>query len=353
MTPFRRASDFAGMPGRPDVATADFDATQGGLFSSDDVRRLMRIEFERAQRYHYPLACFLIAVDRLDRLNDLYGMETRDTILTSLAELVRTETRASDLLGVMVDDRLLVLVPHTARAGADALARRLLDGAKRLKFESDGRTVRVTLSVGGSHNQSAKPTQRLFYETLLAVAESGLDVALQAGGDRFVHTELYDWFQRRAERTLPSGIESPTPSPGALLGQDGPGTPKAVYVDGMRILAGIGSDSRPPEARTAAEAEAQADLASREQRELDYQRQIDNLERRISKLNDMLAKTEEDLARMAATKDIDTGVASVYRNVQGVSALDEAKALKKDLMQKIFEANLELKNAVTKHSPPA
>src|SRR5688500_19231912 len=95
MTPFRRADDLAQ---RPDVAGADFGATEGGLFSPQEVRRLMRIEFERAQRYKYPLACFLIAVDRLERLHDLYGIDTKETILRALSELLRAETRASDLL---------------------------------------------------------------------------------------------------------------------------------------------------------------------------------------------------------------------------------------------------------------
>src|SRR5690349_983239 len=231
MTPFRRAEDLAA---RPSVAGADFGSTEGGLFSPQDVRRLMRIEFERAQRYKYPLACFLIAVDRLERLHDLYGVETEEAILRALSELLRAETRASDLLGVLVDDRLLVMIPHAARGGADALAKRLLEGARKLKFESDGRQVRVTLAIGGSHNQTTRPTQRLFYETLLSVAESGLDVALQGGGDRYVHTELYDWFQKRAERDLPSGVSAPTPAPGALFGQDASSPQKASYLEGMR-----------------------------------------------------------------------------------------------------------------------
>lgn len=342
MSPFRRADDLAT---RPSVAGADFGSTEGGLFSADEVRRLMRIEFERAQRYKYPLACFLIAVDRLERLHDLYGVETKETILRSLSDLLRAETRASDLLGVLVDDRLLVMIPHAPRPGADALAKRLLEGARKLKFESEGRNVRITLAVGGSHNQTAKPGQKLFYETLLQVAESGLDVALQGGGDRYVHTELYDWFQRRAERELPKGAASPSPSPGASFGQDpsSPGHP--AYTPGMRILATAGSDvvSAVPQARI----ETLSDP-----RELEYRQQIETLERRIQKLNDMLSRTEQDLAHMARLKSFDPGVASIYRDVQGIAAEDEAKALKKDLMQKIFEANLELKQAMHKHGGP-
>ncbi|HTF87153.1 MAG TPA: diguanylate cyclase [Planctomycetota bacterium] len=347
MTPFRRTDDIAG---RPSVAAADFGTTEGGLFSPQDVRRLMRIEFERAQRYKYPLACFLIAVDRLERLHDLYGMETKETILHSLGELLRAETRASDLLGVLVDDRLLVMIPHAPRSGADALAKRLLEGARKLKFESDGRNVRVSVAIGGSHNQTAKPIQRLFYETLLSVAESGLDVALQGGGDRYVHTELYDWFQKRAERELPKGAVSPTPSPGALFGQDPSSPSHQAYVEGMRIFANSGRGTAP--ALPAAAHHPEQDRPSfTDEREMEYRRQIENLERRINKLNDMLERTETDLSRMAAMKSLDPGLASVYRNVQGISAEDEAKLLKKELMQKIFEANLELKNAVSRQGP--
>ena len=56
-------------------------------------------------------------------------------------------------------------------------------------------------------------------------------------------------------------------------------------------------------------------------------------------------------ARMGAMKSFDPGVASIYRDVQGISPEDEAKALKKELMQKIFEANLELKDAVARQGP--
>ena len=344
MTPFRRADDLAQ---RQDVAGADFGSTEGGLFSPAEVRRLMRIEFERAQRYKYPLACFLIAVDRIDRLHDLYGIQTKETILRALSELLRAETRASDLLGVLVDDRLLVLIPHAPRAGADALAKRLLDGSRKLRFDSEGRSVRVTLSIGGAHNQSVKPTQRLFYETLLSVSESGLDVALQGGGDRYVHTELYDWFQRKAEREMPRGALTPTAAPGALFGADVSAPRHQAYAEGMRIFASsAAAKGAVPDA-----ALPEPELALTDARELEYRRQIENLERRVLKLTDMLAKTEEDLGRMAQAKFIDPGLASVYRSVQGVSPEDEAKALKKELMLKLFEANLELKNAVSKQGP--
>ena len=81
-----------------------------------------------------------------------------------------------------------------------------------------------------------------------------------------------------------------------------------------------------------------------------YRRQIDLLERRIVKLTLQLEQTEADLKRIAAMKNIDLGLASIYRSVQGLSLEDEARAMKKSLLKKIFQANMELKTAMARIS---
>ncbi len=81
-----------------------------------------------------------------------------------------------------------------------------------------------------------------------------------------------------------------------------------------------------------------------------HRRQVDLLERRIAKLTKLLRQSEENLRRMAALKNIDPGIASMYRGIQGLSPGEDAWAFKKQLMTKIFQANLELKNAVARSS---
>jgi hypothetical protein len=77
-----------------------------------------------------------------------------------------------------------------------------------------------------------------------------------------------------------------------------------------------------------------------------HRRQIELLERRIAKLTRHLSKAEENLERMAAMRGEDPGIASIYRTVQGLSPEERALAFKQKLMQKIFQANLELKNTL-------
>jgi hypothetical protein len=49
-------------------------------------------------------------------------------------------------------------------------------------------------------------------------------------------------------------------------------------------------------------------------------------------------------------KNVDLGIASTYRSVQGLCAEDEASAFKRSLMREIFQANLELKTAIARRS---
>jgi hypothetical protein len=74
----------------------------------------------------------------------------------------------------------------------------------------------------------------------------------------------------------------------------------------------------------------------------EHRQEVQNFERRISKLSSNLELTEEELRRIAAAKNIDIGVGSIYRTIQGLSNGDSDFETKKELMTSIFEANLTL-----------
>jgi len=152
------------------------------LFSLAQIQHLMRVEFNRAQRYSYPIICMMIGIDRLGHLRDLYGYEAKEEILAAVVSLLKSETRSSDFLGRMADDRLLAVVPHTSPEGAEVLAGRLLEGVQSIDFASEGRTIQISLSIGASFNEGSST---LFFDALLQAAEDGLNEAAGAGGNRF------------------------------------------------------------------------------------------------------------------------------------------------------------------------
>ncbi len=327
---------------------ARFSEHGRGLFSPREIEQRMRIEFERSQRHSLPLVCLLIGVDRLGTLQDLYGSEARDEILESSLEALRDATREHDLVCTLQDDRILALFPHTPPELGGLLARKLLEAARKLRFERDGRTLRISLSIGVAHNRHA---DAISFETLVAVAEEGLRVADAAGGDRFVETELYQLFEkkRRAREREESRqqvvyVQAPAPEVPAASARA-----TALGETLLEILSAMGVEVGDPHAL---DRDALRQLLFRLQDEKSHvpheelaevRRQNDVLERRIAKLTSELGLTEEELKRIAAMKNIDLGIASIYRSVQGLAEDEAHGKRKREMMKEIFTANFELK----------
>lgn len=338
-----------------DAFSGPLRSTSQGLFTSEQIQRLMRIEFDRAQRYRYPIVFILLAVDRLSQLQDLYGFDVKTRILDSLTGLMKQATRTSDSLGCLVADKLLMIVPHTPPEGAVTLARRIQKGARDLLFQAEDREVRITVSLGGAHNQKRGDFD---FETMLEVAEGGLSVALAGGGDRYVHSDLYEFFQKKHER---EAAQVPAPAaavPSAPPADDGLGfNVNDLLGDKIRELLGLGDEDSEILAKIQQSviAEAIKELQGQVRQQLsgsdeEHRREVDLLERRIAKLTRTLGMTEGELQRVLQSKPGDLGVASMYQSVQGLSGSDVQAELKKELMAKIFEANMELRNKFTSES---
>lgn len=78
----------------------------------------------------------------------------------------------------------------------------------------------------------------------------------------------------------------------------------------------------------------------------EHDAEVANYQRRIEKLTQSLSRTEDEIKRLASMKDVETGVASIYRSVQGLTGDDDDIEQKKEMMAAIFEANLELREKV-------
>ena len=334
-----------------DFHTSSFRGKSLGLFSPEQVRALMEVEFERANRYGFPIIALMIGIDRLVELQDLYGYDSREAIQSAIIEATTHATRATDYLGCMVEDKILVVLTHTDREIGQTLARRLIHRARKLEFQSDGRTIRVTLSIGLAHNQHRGART---FEGLLQVAEAAMQTALAAGGDRFAERE-------EVEEQL-RGLEAQLEARSLLLQEEQQSLVRETEVQAQakqKVLEVRFEDAfaeavlrNPDLERLREEVLAIAQRQMEEERDRliadkvrEHQFEIDRLERRITKLTESLGLTEEELRRVAKMKNIDLGLSSIFREVQGLSEADIQVERKKEMMKVIFEANLELRDS--------
>jgi hypothetical protein len=75
---------------------------------------------------------------------------------------------------------------------------------------------------------------------------------------------------------------------------------------------------------------------------LDELRGLDVLQRRLAKLEHSLQETRATLAYVSGLEHVDTGLASLYRQVQGLAESDPRRELKRSVLDSIFHANLSL-----------
>lgn len=76
-----------------------------------------------------------------------------------------------------------------------------------------------------------------------------------------------------------------------------------------------------------------------------YKQQVSVLERRLTKLNRVIAEQQALLARLESGGG-PIGIASKFRVVQGLSMGEGHLERKREMMRTIFEANLELRDSI-------
>jgi diguanylate cyclase (GGDEF)-like protein/PAS domain S-box-containing protein len=161
---------------------ADHDALTG-LYN----RRRFSEELEwivgYAQRYGHPAALLALDVDHFSYINDSYGHATGDELLGTVAALLRSRLRETDIVGRLGGDEFGVILPQTALEDAQATARSLIEDARGyVQTERAGRKVRASLSIG---IREIEPAAQLTPAEQLAEAELARNEAKERGRDRF------------------------------------------------------------------------------------------------------------------------------------------------------------------------
>ena len=341
---------------------------QGGLFSPDELRRLMRIEFERSRRHRYDLACLCVAVDRIGHLRDLYGTATGTRIQDALLAIVERSTRGIDYPRGTIADAQVALLPHTPHDAVETIAQRLLEAGRSIELEVDGRRIALTISIGVSG--AGDPGVDSF-DALLQGALAGLALARAAGGDRWMRGEQVadevDQLRRELDE-LRAALQRQDAAVGearrldALLARSARENGDAALLErpedrllaerlaGLLAAGGLdGSDGgRLQQALIAAALRGVHEERRRaSDRELAENRfELDTLRRRVAKLTRTLGATEEELRRVIALQAVDPGVASVYRTVQGLSLGAADAEGRIQMLTRIFEANVDLRRSL-------
>lgn len=148
------------------------------LINRRELFRRMHQEVARAQRTKRPLALLMLDIDHFKQVNDTYGHQMGDHVLTTVAGLCRTGLRTSDVAGRYGGEEIVILLPEIGHDGALRVAERMRTSIEALSVVVGGVTIQVTSSVGVAVTGPEKEYQ---IERLLSEADQALYLAKQQG----------------------------------------------------------------------------------------------------------------------------------------------------------------------------
>lgn len=119
-----------------------------GLYTRRYLMENMEAEIKRCKRYRRSMAFLMIDLDHFKRLNDEFGHQMGDQVLTTVGQVLRANTRETDLCARYGGEEIALILTETPLKQAVILAEKLRARIAAARVTFQGRTLHVTASFG-------------------------------------------------------------------------------------------------------------------------------------------------------------------------------------------------------------
>ncbi len=120
-----------------------------GHFNRFRLRQAIDFAMTACRRFGRSGAFLTVDIDNIAMINDAFGFEIGDAVLSGLAERLDQLTASSDIVGRIEGDCFGLLLDHCDESGAAAVAERIISGVRETAIQTVVGDVAITVSVGG------------------------------------------------------------------------------------------------------------------------------------------------------------------------------------------------------------
>jgi diguanylate cyclase (GGDEF)-like protein len=138
-------------------------------------------ELSAAARYGFSLWVAMADLDFFKKINDEYGHNAGDLVLQGFAEILRRNTRASDICGRVGGEEFVLALTHVARKDVGAVIERIRQTLEVQEFSFQGKIIHATGSFGVAGFEGEKLAD---FASLVRHADAALYSAKQKGRNR-------------------------------------------------------------------------------------------------------------------------------------------------------------------------
>jgi two-component system, cell cycle response regulator len=145
--------------------------------------RYSSAELERARRGQTPLSLIALDIDEFKAINDKYGENIGNDVLSVIARAIREKSRPYDGVGRYEDDMFLIILPGVIGQDAEKIAERIIKDILNTNISLlDGREIMVRVSAGVV--STVRITVSTEIESLIQHAVEAVAHAKRAGGNQ-------------------------------------------------------------------------------------------------------------------------------------------------------------------------
>ena len=143
-----------------------------GLYNHRYFNDHLHAEFERARRYGHQISVVMLDVNRFKEVNDRYGHQTGDELLSFLGRLIGENVRSSDIAARYGGDEFALILPETDRESACRTAAKIREVVSKRRYWGGGSLADVTLDIAAG--VATFPEDAVTAEELLHEADRAL-----------------------------------------------------------------------------------------------------------------------------------------------------------------------------------
>jgi diguanylate cyclase (GGDEF)-like protein len=142
-----------------------------GLYNRRHFYEVLERGVGEINRYYGHLSLIMLDIDDFKAYNDTYGHLVGDALLRELAQILTRDIRKVDIVARYGGDEFIILLPHTDKKQAVALAERVRTSVKGHRFlGAEGLSSEITISLG----VAACPEDVVESEPLVRAADMAL-----------------------------------------------------------------------------------------------------------------------------------------------------------------------------------
>lgn len=144
-------------------------------------------EVDRSQRSDEPLSCLFLDIDHFKLVNDSYGHQAGDYVLSTVAGVVKKQLRSNDVLARYGGEEFVALLSNIDDTMGYDITERIRKSIDELDMAYSDKKIKVTISIGLSTYQPSKSSTISSVDiskNLIHSADSALYVAKNDGRNR-------------------------------------------------------------------------------------------------------------------------------------------------------------------------